>query len=122
VASVEEIRNIVREELDRFEAKLEDKLERKLEDKLERKLEDKLQPIWKALGSIRTTFGDRLDRMDQRLESMERFTIEEHVKTRSAIGALKEAIEARDFRLDDHGRRLAALENDVADIRGQLPR
>ncbi|MDF3067654.1 MAG: hypothetical protein K0R38_3255 [Polyangiaceae bacterium] len=29
----------------------------------------------------------------------------------AAIGALKDSIEARDFRLDDHGRRLTGLEN-----------
>ena len=30
-----------------------------------------------------------------------------------AIGALRESIEARDFRLDDHGRRLTALEENL---------
>ena len=106
MASAEEIRIVLREEL----------------EKLEQKLEEKLQPVWKALGSIRTTFGDRLDRMDERLEQMERFNVDQHAKTRSAIGALKESIEARDFRLDEHGRRLTAVENDLAEIKGQLPR
>jgi hypothetical protein len=110
VASAEEIRIVLREELE------------KLEQKLEEKLEQKLQPVWKALGSIRTTFGDRLDRMDERLEQMERFNVDQHAKTRSAIGALKESIEARDFRLDEHGRRLIAVENELAEIKGQLPR
>jgi chromosome segregation ATPase len=122
VATLEEIRSVVREELAKLEEKLEQKLEEKLEQKLEEKLEQKLQPLWKALGSVRTTFGERLDRMDLRLERMESFTIDQHVQTRSSIGALKESIDARDFRLDEHGRRLTSIENDVADIKGQLPR
>jgi hypothetical protein len=31
-------------------------------------------------------------------------------KVTAAIGALRESIEARDFRLDDHGRRMTAIE------------
>jgi hypothetical protein len=33
------------------------------------------------------------------------------VRVASQIGALKESIEARDFRLDEHGRRLSHLED-----------
>jgi hypothetical protein len=48
--------------------------------------------------------------VDTRVATVEARVTAGEAKVVVAIGALKESIEARDFRLDDHGRRLTALE------------
>ena len=66
-----------------------------------------LQDVWRLLG-----------RMNKRFDALERQTIEIKEELSSfkgyvvgALRALKASIEARDFRLDEHGRRLTELES-----------
>lgn len=73
-----------------------------------------LKDIWRLLGSMNQRF-DGLERQivklreDVSLHGVEIDTL--RAEMRLGFGALKEAIEARDFRLDDHGRRLTELES-----------
>jgi hypothetical protein len=73
-----------------------------------------LKDIWRLLGSMNKRF-DGLERQivklreDVSLHGVEIDTL--RAEMRLGFGALKEAIEARDFRLDDHGRRLTELES-----------
>lgn len=79
-----------------------------------------LQDIWRLLGRL----NRRVEVFDRRFDGLERqmVALEERIGTRisslevrvaSQIGALKESIEARDFRLDEHGRRLSHLEDSL---------
>jgi len=79
-----------------------------------------LQDIWRLLGRL----NRRVEVFDGRFDGLERqmVALEERIGTRisslevrvaSQIGALKESIEARDFRLDEHGRRLSHLEDSL---------
>jgi hypothetical protein len=83
-----------------------------------------LQDLWRLLGSMNKRFSERFDLLERRIMDLrvavkgdvaslgERLNLlEASVTTR--IGALKESIEARDFRLDDHGRRLTKLEESL---------
>ncbi|HKY39285.1 MAG TPA: hypothetical protein VJN18_25280 [Polyangiaceae bacterium] len=76
-----------------------------------------LQDIWKLLGVMNKRFG----MVDQRFDALEREMVDlktglcaEMANLRSEMvagfGSLKASIEARDFRLDEHGRRLSELE------------
>lgn len=73
-----------------------------------------LKDIWRLLGSMNKRF-DGLERQivklreDVSLHGVEIDTL--RAEMRLGFGALKEAIEARDFRLDEHGRRLTELES-----------
>ena len=83
-----------------------------------------LQDVWKLLGTMNKRFdsieremvdlktGLRADMaaLEARLES--KFTTLETRMT-AGFGALKASIEARDFRLDEHGRRLNELEQKI---------
>jgi hypothetical protein len=51
--------------------------------------------------------------MDRRFDSLEREMVSFKSDIAGRIGALKESIEARDFRLDEHGRRLTRLEGNL---------
>ena len=70
----------------------------------------KIQDVWRLLG----TMNKRFERMDLRLDGLERqmVSLREDLAGRMAAGfaSLKESIEARDFRLDEHGRRLSEIE------------
>ncbi|HKY38074.1 MAG TPA: hypothetical protein VJN18_19160 [Polyangiaceae bacterium] len=76
-----------------------------------------LQDMWSLLG----TMNKRFDGFERRLDGVERqmVLLREDLGGRIhaldsrmtvGFGALKESIEARDFRLDEHGRRLSELE------------
>jgi hypothetical protein len=70
-----------------------------------------LKDIWRLLGT-----------MNRRFDGLERQTVETKEELHSELGklradmtagfgALKASIEARDFRLDEHGRRITDLES-----------
>jgi hypothetical protein len=76
-----------------------------------------LQDIWRLLGAMNRRLGD----MNGRFDALERKLIEIddrlggrisslEARVTAGFGALKSSIEARDFRLDEHARRLAELE------------
>jgi hypothetical protein len=76
-----------------------------------------LQDIWRLLGTMNRRFdglerqnvqlredlGARIGTLEARFDSLT-------ARMTAGFGALEESIEARDFRLDDHGRRLGELE------------
>ena len=77
-----------------------------------------LKDIWRLLG----TMNKRFDGLERQIVHVRADLTQQIVGTNSDLaalraemrlgfGALKEAIEARDFRLDDHGRRLTELES-----------
>lgn len=77
-----------------------------------------LKDIWRLLGTMNKRF-DGLERQMTELRE-EMGALKEEVRgdlasfklhVNAGFGALKESIEARDFRLDDHGRRLTELES-----------
>jgi len=69
-----------------------------------------LKDIWRALGTMNRRF-DSLEREMIRLrEDVEQRMADLGARMAAGFGALKGAIEARDFRLDEHGRRLGELE------------
>ena len=84
----------------------------------------KIQDVWNSLQdmwSLLGTMNKRFDGFERRLDGVERqmVSLREDVGARfhalesrmtAGFGALKESIEARDFRLDEHGRRLSELE------------
>jgi hypothetical protein len=72
-----------------------------------------LHDVWRLLGSINKRmggFGERFDVIERRLVAMDTRISAVEAGISAKIGALKESIEGRDFRLDDHGRRLTKLE------------
>ena len=80
-----------------------------------------LRDIWKLLGAMNKRFDGRFDTMGARFDALEREIVDlkgyvsEQVgelrgQMTSGFGALRGMIEARDFRLDDHGRRISELE------------
>jgi hypothetical protein len=76
-----------------------------------RTLSASVRDIWQLLGTMSRRNTERFDNLEtQLLKQREDFSaLRGHVTV--SIGVLKDLIEARDFRLDDHGRRLNALEN-----------
>lgn len=72
-----------------------------------------LKDIWRLLGTMNRRF-DGLDRQIVMLREDfahlrgEFAELKAYVNT--GFGALKQSIESRDFRLDEHGRRISALE------------
>jgi archaellum component FlaC len=73
-------------------------------------LSESVREVWQLVGSTNRRHSERFDGLElQMLKQREEFAaLKGHVT--SSIGILKDLIEARDFRLDDHGRRLNALE------------
>jgi hypothetical protein len=69
-----------------------------------------LQDVWLLLGSINKPVATMNKRFGERFDALEREIVALKTDVRTSIGALKESIEARDFRLDDHGHRLNKLE------------
>jgi hypothetical protein len=65
-----------------------------------------LQDVWRLLGAM----SRRFDGIDKRFDAVEREMVRLRSDVKGSIFALKESIEARDFRLDEHGRRLTDLE------------
>ena len=79
-----------------------------------------LQDVWSLLGTMNRRMGEMNRRMSERFDVVEQqlVAVDARVgaleaKVTSGFGALKESIEARDFCLDDHGRRLTSLEESV---------
>ncbi len=79
-----------------------------------------LQDVWRLLGTMSRRMSEMNRRMGERFDVVERqlVAVDARVgaleaKVTSGFGALKESIEARDFRLDDHGRRLTTLEDSL---------
>lgn len=76
-----------------------------------------LKDIWRLLGVMNKRF-DALERqtveLGQRMGELTahvtRQVGELRTEMHAGFGALKSSIEARDFRLDDHGRRITDLE------------
>ena len=76
-----------------------------------------LQDVWRLLGTMNRRF-DGLERQNVqiredlggRIHSLETRIGTFEARMTAGFGALKESIEARDFRLDEHGRRLTDLE------------
>ena len=77
-----------------------------------------LKDIWRLLG----TMNKRFDGLERQMVQLRQDLTQQVVEVRSdlegfkadvrlGLSALKESIEARDFRLDDHGRRLTELES-----------
>lgn len=65
-----------------------------------------LQDVWRLLG----TMNKRFDALERQNVAMREDLAAFKGQLLGALGALKESIEARDFRLDEHGRRLSELE------------
>lgn len=79
-----------------------------------------LQDVWRLLGSLNRRMGERFDVVERQLVTLETrvSTLDARIaavdaKVAAGFGALKESIEARDFRLDEHGRRLTRLEESL---------
>jgi hypothetical protein len=79
-----------------------------------------LQDVWRLLGSLNRRMGERFDvverqlvALDSRGSALDARVIAEVAKVTAGFGALNESIEARDFRLDEHGRRLTRLEESL---------
>ena len=69
-----------------------------------------LQDVWRLLGAMNRRF-DGLERQNVQLrEDLGGRIHSLEARVTAGFGALKESIEARDFRLDEHGRRLSELE------------
>ncbi len=66
-----------------------------------------LQDIWWLLG----TMNKRLDGLERQGVQLREDLAALDARVVAGFGALKGMIEARDFRLDDHGRRLTDLES-----------
>ena len=70
-----------------------------------------LQDIWKLLGVM----NKRFDGLEREIVDLRGYVAEQIGELRgqmtTGFSALRGMIEARDFRLDDHGRRISELEN-----------
>jgi DNA repair ATPase RecN len=75
-----------------------------------RALSASVRDVWQLLATMSRRNTERFDNLEmQLLKQREDFSaLKGHVTV--SIGVLKDLIEARDYRLDDHGRRLNALE------------
>lgn len=73
-----------------------------------------LKDIWRLLGTMSKRF-DALERqvveIRQDLATLDGRVSALDARMTAGFGALKASIEARDFRLDEHGRRLTELES-----------
>jgi hypothetical protein len=70
-----------------------------------------LQDIWRLLGAMNKRIAERLDTVESRIVQLHDAVATLRGQMQAGFGALKESIEARDFRLDEHARRLRELEN-----------
>ena len=69
-----------------------------------------LQDVWRLLGSMNRRISERFDVVERQIVALDARIAATEAGIVAKVGALKESIEARDFRLDDHGRRLTTLE------------
>ena len=65
-----------------------------------------LQDIWRLLGKM----NGRFESLEREMVALKTEVSKLRADMEGGFSALKGSIEARDFRLDDHGRRLAELE------------
>jgi hypothetical protein len=72
-----------------------------------------LQDVWRLLGSLNRRMGERFDVVERQLVALDARVSAVDARVTAGFGALKESIEARDFRLDDHGRRLTKIEESL---------
>jgi hypothetical protein len=83
-----------------------------------------LLDLWRLLGNMNKRFGERFDvierqmvALDARMGALDASVAARiatfDAKVTASLGALKESIEARDFRLDEQGRRLTKLEESI---------
>jgi hypothetical protein len=79
-----------------------------------------LQDVWRMLGSLNRRMGERFDvverqlvALDGRISALDARLGAVDARVTGGFGALKESIEARDFRLDEHGRRLTKIEESL---------
>jgi hypothetical protein len=66
-----------------------------------------LHDIWRLLG----TMNKRFDGLERQIVQLREDFGGLEARVTAGFGALKQSIEARDFRLDEHGRRLTELES-----------
>ena len=86
-----------------------------------------LQDVWRFLGGMDRRMNERFDAVERQLIALgERISSTDasvssvgaslsslEARITAKIDALKESVEARDFRLDEHGRRLTKLEESL---------
>jgi hypothetical protein len=79
-----------------------------------------LQDVWRMLGSLNRRMGERFDvverqlvALDGRISALDARLSAVDTRVTVGFGALKESIETRAFRLDEHGRRLSKLEESL---------
>lgn len=83
-----------------------------------------LKDLWRLMGSMNRRMTERFDVIERELVAVNAriSAVDAGLSARisaietgiaSKFGALKESIEARDFRLDDHGRRLSKVEESL---------
>jgi hypothetical protein len=118
LTAVSDLRRDMSSRFDRVDARL-DRVDTRLDEHDRRfdehsrslhGLTESVRHVWELLGNMNRRHSERFDGLEQQmLRQREEFVaLKGHVT--SSIGILKDLIEARDFRLDDHGRRLNALE------------
>jgi hypothetical protein len=73
--------------------------------------EPTLKDIWRLLGVMNRRFDASERQMTLLREELQGEVASLRTQMSSGFGALKQSIEARDFRLDEHGRRISALES-----------
>ena len=61
------------------------------------------------MGEMNQRMGERFDVVERQLVTVDACFSAVDAGIAAKVAALKESIEARDFRLDDHGRRLSTL-------------
>lgn len=66
-----------------------------------------LRDIWRLLG----TMNKRFDALERQVVEIRQDMAALDARMVAGFGALKASIEARDFRLDEHGRRLTEMES-----------
>ncbi|HEX2871735.1 MAG TPA: hypothetical protein VHP33_10770 [Polyangiaceae bacterium] len=65
------------------------------------------------MNELGQRMNERFDVVERRFVAMDERISAVDASIAAKLGALKESIEARDFRLDDHGRRLSKLEESL---------
>jgi hypothetical protein len=104
--------------LDQRLANVDQRLE-SVDQRLDRQ-EASLQDGWRLVGAVNRRVGELDRRVGERFDVVERELVAVNARVSAVeagiavkIGAFKEAIEARDFRLDEHGRRINKIEESL---------
>jgi hypothetical protein len=72
-----------------------------------------LQDVWRLLGSLNRRMCERFDVVERQRVTLDARVSAVEAKVTAGFRALKESIEARDFGLDEHGRRLTKIEESL---------